>query len=172
MYSGNTSEQRRVLMKSERINIQVNKMKDTKQMLEFVDRFREGCQVEGWDGYTAAPLTEETLMRLTDCINLIFSYQRLRGLDWPEPFIAPTPSGDFQFEWNLSELEVNPHGTNQKSYKHHLEIEVFEKPGFASEMLREELVGIKFDVSTGDVDTPTDFLQLIELFMKEAEERK
>jgi hypothetical protein len=50
------------------------------------------CSKEGWDGYDAAPISQESFLAALEVINLL-----------PEntvpPSIAPEPSGDIALEW-------------------------------------------------------------------------
>lgn len=146
-------------------------MNDTKKMLDKYNSIMFGCRKQGWDGYGAAPISDNALTKLWDLMHLMFYYQRINNLNWPEPFIAPVPNAGFQFEFDRGDTYTLPSG--QLHHTHHLEIEVFDKEVFAAEMLSTKYneTTKKEDMVTGDIDNPTDFLLAIEdFFKKEADE--
>lgn len=55
---------------------------------------------EGWDGYSAFPVSFD---------NAMFAYQMLDSIARPEtpaPQIVPGPSGDLQIEWHLAQGDI------------------------------------------------------------------
>lgn len=63
---------------------------------------------EGWDGYTAFPVSFD---------NAMFAFRMLESIcrpDTPAPQIVPGPSGDLQIEWhtNHGEIELWVRGPN------------------------------------------------------------
>lgn len=141
-------------------------MNDMKTIIDRYNSIMFECRKQNWDGYGAAPISDNALSKLWDIMHLMFYYQRIKNLEWTEPFIAPIPNGGFQLEFDRGDTyQLN----GQTHHKHHLEIEVFDKESFSAEMLATEYNDTtqKEDMVTGDIDTPTDFLLTIEDFFKQ-----
>lgn len=64
-----------------------------KNNLAKLDEIESVCMEKGWDSYDAAPLPLDVVEQAREI---------LKGLgDLPQPFIAPTASGEIQLEWEL-----------------------------------------------------------------------
>lgn len=75
------------------------------------ETYRE-CSEEGWDGYGALPVTQETYDEAARFLNALPSWL-------PAPEIVPEPDGDIGFEWNFGKncmLAVSVDGTNRITY--------------------------------------------------------
>ncbi len=58
------------------------------------------CSEEGWDGYGARPVTQETYDEAVRFLGALPSWL-------PTPEIVPEPDGDIGFEWNGTYLRNN-----------------------------------------------------------------
>jgi len=70
------------------------------------------CSVDGWDGYGALPITQETYDEAVRFLNAMPSWL-------PMPEIVPEPNGDIGFEWNFGKnrtLVASVDGTNRITY--------------------------------------------------------
>lgn len=70
------------------------------------------CSEEGWDGYGARPVTQETYDEAIRFLSALPSWL-------PAPEIVPEPDGDIGFEWNFGKnrmLAVSVDGTNRITY--------------------------------------------------------
>ena len=70
------------------------------------------CSKEGWDGYGALPVTQETYDEAVRFLSALPSWL-------PAPEIVPEPDGDIGFEWNFGKnrmLAASVDGTNRITY--------------------------------------------------------
>jgi hypothetical protein len=68
----------------------------------------EECRQEGWDGYSAQPVTQDTLRNA-------YIFLEALPLGVPVPSVAAEPDGELAFEWHLSarrtlSVSVTPDG--------------------------------------------------------------
>jgi len=70
------------------------------------------CSEDGWDGYGALPITQETYDEAVRFLNAMPSWL-------PMPEIVPEPNGDIGFEWTFGKnhtLVASVDGTNRITY--------------------------------------------------------
>jgi len=70
------------------------------------------CSEEGWDGYGALPITQETYDEAVRFLSALPSWL-------PAPEIVPEPDGDIGFEWSFGNnrvLAASVDGTNRITY--------------------------------------------------------
>lgn len=64
-------------------------------LLEEVSHASQSCERQGWDGYDAQPISNESAIRAAQLIQLLPS-----GIQSPD--VVPEPSGDISLEWRAS----------------------------------------------------------------------
>lgn len=62
------------------------------ETLHALNEVYEGCREEGWDGYDAKPVTEDTLVEAAKLVFLLPS-------SIPMPAVSPEPTGEIALEW-------------------------------------------------------------------------
>lgn len=55
----------------------------------------------GWDGYTAPPIEDDTIVRAVDLLATLYGRAGQEGPPIQAPMVGPTPRGSIQFEWDL-----------------------------------------------------------------------
>ncbi len=62
------------------------------ETLHALNEVYEGCHEEGWDGYDAKPVTEDTIVEAARLVLLL-------PLSVPAPTVSPEPTGEIALEW-------------------------------------------------------------------------
>ena len=73
---------------------------------------KEECSVPGWDGYQAAPITDETY-------RLAYFFLEVLPLGTPAPSPEAEPDGDIAFEWYQSPTHTLSISVSSDGYLHY-----------------------------------------------------
>ncbi len=84
------------------------------EALQSLEQIFQECSEEGWDGYDAKPITEETYLEARRFIESLPLTSFI-----PKPEIIPEPSGEIGFEWSKGRnmvFVVSVSGKNELVY--------------------------------------------------------